>query len=55
MQKKFKGLIGEKIKEPSNLEDEDANGEHGNEASTPNLSLANDVALFYKAIGRSKK
>ena len=55
MQKKFEGLVREKIEEPSNLEDEDTNGEHSNGFSTPNLSLANDANLFYKAVGGSKK
>ena len=55
MQKKFEGLVREKIGEPSNVENEDTNGEHGNEHSTPNISLADDAALFYKAVGGSKK
>ena len=54
MQKKFEGHIREKIEEPSNLKDEDANGKHGNEARTPNLSLVDDTTLFYKAINGSK-
>ena len=55
MQKRFEGLVREKIGEPSNLENEDANGEHGDEASASNISLADDTALFYKAVGGSKK
>ena len=55
MQKKFEGLVREKIGEPSNVENEDVNDEHGNEHSTPNISLADDATLFYKAVGGSKK
>ena len=55
MQKKFEDLVRDKIGEPSNVENEDVNGEHGNEHSTPNISLADDATLFYKAVGGSKK
>ena len=55
MQKKFEGLVREKVGEPSNLENEYANGDHGNEHSTPNISLTDDATLFYKAVGGSKK
>ena len=55
MQKKFEGLVREKIGEPSNIENEDTIDEHGDEASAPNISLADDATLFYKAVGGSKK
>ena len=55
VQKKFEGLVREKIGEPSNVENENGNGKHGNEHSAPNISLADDATLFYKAVSGFKK
>ena len=54
-QKIFEALVREKIRQPSNLEIEDANGKHGDEASVTNISLVDNAALFYKVVDGSNK
>ena len=56
MQENYKNLVQEKIGEASNVEDGDAaDGEVDFEHSAPQISPAEDDALFYKAVGGSKK